>query len=169
MTVPATRKPSPNPAGRRGLWSAAKGKKAAGMLASGVRQHVVAAEIGVSPATLRSWFTTRPELREMIDNERAGKAAVLEMQTTEKMLELLEGEIEAGKVKGADAALKHARWLLSKLDPTRYGERQQIGSAVQVVINTNALGDASNTQPTTIRLEVPDRRDVQDAEFEAAE
>jgi Bacteriophage Sf6, terminase small subunit-like len=159
-------KASPNPLGRRGLWSKAKGKRAAELLSVGMKQAAVAEDIGVSVSTMRSWLVTRPEFREMVDNHREARAMAMELITSERAMQAVEGGMDAAQVKAFDAGAKHVRWASSKLNPSRYGEPKQIGNAVQIVISTTAFSAPETGEQETFHLEVPDHRGVQDAEFE---
>ena len=166
----AVAKRSPNPLGRRGLWSKAKGKRAAELLSVGMKQAAVAADIGVSVSTMRSWLVTRPEFRVMVDNHREARALAMELITSERAMLAVEGGMDAAQVKAFDAGAKHVRWASGKLDPSRYGEPKHLGNAIQIVLNTTAFGPPEGGAEETFHLTasgIPQA--IEDAQFDEVE
>lgn len=91
-------------------------------LMGGETQTSVAAEIGVSQATLINWLATDPER-----SARAREARIAAARTFDDMAEqvLKDAADTFGLAKARELA-SHYRWKASKANPREYGEKIEI-------------------------------------------
>ena len=78
---------------------------------------------GLIYETLRNRIKADPALSEAYDSARAAVTEMLFEKLQDVEARLLAGELEA---KAGAAIIKSINWRIEKLDPVRYGQRQQI-------------------------------------------
>lgn len=68
------------------------------------------------------------------------------------------GKLSTTQVRAIEAGIKSHQWLAESRNPAVFANKHAAMAAVQVIINSNALGDEGSLEPTSFHIEVKDPR-----------
>jgi transcriptional regulator with XRE-family HTH domain len=104
-----------------------------GWLVSGVSQTKIAQNLGVSPATLATWFSSDIER-----SARAREARILAASAhVDKAEQVLTDAADPFELAKARELASHYRWKASKSDPRGFGDKIEIDQKTTIISQTD--------------------------------